>query len=685
MPVTSPEDYQRAHGAPRPRHGNVVFLAPNEPTPPSSPPTGQIATADFNGFYGIPGQLAANTDEVLALYSDGSFDLYRAILSDPQAHSAFQQRRRAVVQRPWKVDAGATDATAEKAADALRDQINALDWDGITNKMLYGVWYGYSVGELVYEPDGGLWAISDIIVPKREAFKFTPTGELRYLPSNAALQGVPVPPRKFWTFRSGDEHSFEWYGKGLAHFCYWPWFYKRGGWRYWARYLEKYSAPTAIGKYPEHLAQDSSPEARAAKAALLSAVRAVHVDAGIITSKETEIELLESARSGADYQAFKKENDDDLSKVILSQTMTTDAKAAGLGSQQAKVHEGVKDEVVRADSDLLTGAFNRGPSRWWTDFNFGPDVAAPVVYREMEDPEDVDDIAARDKTLFDMGYRRTEESFREVYGDGYERKEEEPPELVDPNNPDGQRAPRNPAFLAGDPKPLYVKRDVVNAREIIAWAQGQGIPNLLPANELHVTIAYSRRPVDWMQMGTDFGGSKYTINEGGPRQVERFAEGGPVVLLFLDDGLKWRNEGMRDRGASWDHDDYRPHISLTYDPGDLDLTTVEPYRGKIVLGPEVFEDLDDDWQSGKTFAAEVDGDAIDRIVAALTEPGQAVFAEIAAEARDAVAGAATLDAARIALLDVLERLPTDKLGEVLGRAGIAARAAAQAGVEDEVA
>lgn len=526
MAVSSPEAYQRL-GAPRPRQGNVVFLAPNEPTAPSSPPTGQIATADFNGFYGIPGQLAANTDEVLALYSDGSFDLYRAILSDPQAHSAFQQRRRAVVQRPWKVDAGADDATAKKAADALRDQINALDWDGITNKMLYGVWYGYSVGELVYQPDGGLWAIADIIVPKREAFKFTQEGELRYLPSNAALQGVPVPPRKFWTFRSGDEHSFEFYGKGLAHFCYWPWFYKRGGWRYWSRYLEKYSAPTAIGKYPEHLAQDQSAEARAAKNALLAAVRAVHVDAGIITSKETEIELLESARSGADYQAFKNENDLDLTKVILSQTMTTED---GSSRSQSETHKEVRDEVVRGDSDLLTGSFNRQAARWWTDFNFGPDVAAPVVYREMEDPEDVDDIATRDKTLFDMGYRRTEESFREVYGDGYERKEEEPPELVDPNAPDGQRAPRNPAF-----------------------------------------------------------------------------------------------------------------------------------------------------------AAEVDGDAIDRIVAALTESGAAVFAEIAAEARDAVAGAATLDAARIALLDVLERLPTDKLGEVLGRAGIAARAAAQAGVEDAVA
>ena len=45
------------------------------------------------------------------------------------------------------------------------------------------------------------------------------------------------------------------------------------------------------------------------------------------------------------------------------------------------------------------------------------------------------------------------------------------------------------------------------------------------------------------------------------------------------------------RGASHDYPDYQPHISLTGEPVNLD--GVEPYRGEIVLGPEVFAEVDE--------------------------------------------------------------------------------------------
>jgi uncharacterized protein len=60
--------------------------------------------------------------------------------------------------------------------------------------------------------------------------------------------------------------------------------------------------------------------------------------------------------------------------------------------------------------------------------------------------------------------------------------------------------------------------------------------------------------------------------------------------------LKWRHASILSEGASWDYADYQPHITITYDKGDVDLATVEPYRGKIVLGPEIFAEVDEDWQ-----------------------------------------------------------------------------------------
>jgi len=152
------------------------------------------------------------------------------------------------------------------------------------------------------------------------------------------------------------------------------------------------------------------------------------------------------------------------------------------------------------------------------------------------------------------------------------------------------------------PKSLYVRRNVTNAKEIIAWAKAQGFSTTLNADDMHVTVCYSKEPVDWLSVGEDWTGNEkgeVVVGPGGPRVVEKWAtrngKGDVVVLQFSSSALQYRHMDLKARGASWDFPEYIPHISITYDPGDVDVDDVEPYRGKIVLGPEIFEEIDDDW------------------------------------------------------------------------------------------
>lgn len=152
------------------------------------------------------------------------------------------------------------------------------------------------------------------------------------------------------------------------------------------------------------------------------------------------------------------------------------------------------------------------------------------------------------------------------------------------------RRAANDAWMLEDwaAKPLYVRRDVINRDEIVKWAQSQGFTDIVP--DLHVTITYSRTPVDWMAMGESWRG-KLEIEPGGPRLVEALGPDGKYkALLFTAYELTSRNQDMRDKGASFDWPEYQPHISIQIG-GDIDLSKVEPYRGKIVLGPEIFEDI----------------------------------------------------------------------------------------------
>lgn len=144
------------------------------------------------------------------------------------------------------------------------------------------------------------------------------------------------------------------------------------------------------------------------------------------------------------------------------------------------------------------------------------------------------------------------------------------------------------------PRSLYVSRKVVNADEIAVWAKEQGIGEL--RDDLHVTVAYSRQAFDWIKAGNanewrDDGKDQLMIPEGGPRAVEPLG-GMSAVLLFASSQLCWRHESIIRAGGSHDYPDYTPHISLTKAP--IDLSKVEPYRGRIVLGPEVFEEIRED-------------------------------------------------------------------------------------------
>ena len=141
------------------------------------------------------------------------------------------------------------------------------------------------------------------------------------------------------------------------------------------------------------------------------------------------------------------------------------------------------------------------------------------------------------------------------------------------------------------PRTLYVRRDVLNRADIVRWATDQGFTDIVP--DLHVTIAYSRQMVDWFKVGTSWA-DRLEIGAGGPRQMDAFGTDGKYkVLLITAPELVWRNREIIENGASWDHEEYQPHITIQIG-GDGDIAQVKPYAGKIILGPEIFEELRDD-------------------------------------------------------------------------------------------
>jgi len=342
-----------------------------------------------------------------------NFEIFEGVLMDTQVQSALQDRRLALVSKEWNVLPASESAQDKAAAEFMRELLDEIRWDDVTEKMHWGVYYGFSVAELMYRRDGRFITVDKVISRKRPRFRFDIDGQLRLLTRKNAVDGEIMPPAKFWRFATGGDNHENPYGIGLAHWLYWPVYFKNNGLKFWSIYLDKFAMPTALGQHDygpndERLGQ------------LVEALQAIHTDSGVAMPKGVEITLLEAKRSGTtDYETFCSYMDKAIAKVTVGQSASLEPTAGKLGNE--KLQSDVRADLIKADADLICESWNRGPARWLTAWNF-PGAKPPRVFRAVEPEEDLDARATRDKTLFEIGFKPTMDYITETYGEGYEEK-----------------------------------------------------------------------------------------------------------------------------------------------------------------------------------------------------------------------------------------------------------------------
>ncbi len=357
---------------------------------------------------GLP--LLLPTDTVLQLKGVGDYRVYMEVMRDDEVKASFGQRVRAVISRPWEVTPGGNKLIDKNAAKFVNKVIDNLKFDDLTEKMLYGVFYGYSVSELIWAEQDNQWVVTDIKVRDRRRFGFNPDMELR-MKTMQNIMGEALPPYKFWSFNCGADHDDEPYGIGLAHWLYWPVFFKRNGIRFWLTFLEKFGTPTAKGTYPA-----GTPETD--QDALLNALRDIQNDSAFIVPEGMTAELLEASRSGtADYKGLVDIMNNAINKVIVGQTASSQGTPGRLGNDD--LQGDVRLDIVKADADLISMSLNATVVKWLVDFNFAG-AAYPQVWRIVEEPEDLVARSERDKNVKDLGFKPKLEYVTKTYGDDWE-------------------------------------------------------------------------------------------------------------------------------------------------------------------------------------------------------------------------------------------------------------------------
>ena len=353
-------------------------------------------------------------DDTILLTKGRDYRLYRETLRDDQCASTFGDRRLAVTSKEWEVDAASDSALDVAAAEFIREELNRIEWDRITDRMLYARWYGHAVAECLYFPDGELVRLADIRVRDRARFAYSTDGGVWLLTERG--QWERMPDRKFWTVSVGADHDDSPFGLGLAHYAYWPVFFKRNGLKFWLVFAEKFGSPTAVGKIPGGKWDDEE-----LKDAVLDALQSFASESAIVVPEEATVELLEAARSGAGtYDELYDRMNEALAKIIVGQTASSQGTPGRLGNEDLQAD--VRLDLVKADADLVCQSFTRQVATWLTEWNF-PGAGVPRVWRKVEPEEDLKTAAETDAAIKALGYTPSEEYIQSRYGSHWTKAE----------------------------------------------------------------------------------------------------------------------------------------------------------------------------------------------------------------------------------------------------------------------
>lgn len=264
---------------------------------------------------------------------------------DGHIFSEMDKRKRAVVSLDWDIKPPRDASAAEKSLAGWVKEIllDMPDFSSIVVNMLDALGHGYSCSEIEWQTLGKEKLPKDICHRPPSWFMVSPYDQNKLMLRNLTSLG-----EELWTFgwikhvqkaKSGYLPR-----AGLHRVLAWPFLFKNYSVRDLAEFLEIYGLPLRLGKYPPG-ASDKE------KATLLRAVMSIGHDAAGIIPQGMEIDFKDAAKGQHDpFQAMIDWCERTESKVIVGQTLSSEARATGMGSGVADVHNEVRHDLRAADA-----------------------------------------------------------------------------------------------------------------------------------------------------------------------------------------------------------------------------------------------------------------------------------------------------------------------------------------------
>jgi phage gp29-like protein len=328
---------------------------------------------------------------------------------DPNLQSLLQTRVLAVSGLELLCEPTGKKLADKKAAEYVQDMLQSEYVEGILpHLLLNGVYLGFSVAQKFVDTSVQPWTITSIADVDSSFITFSKHDARTPLLFPAEPGGTlqPLAQGKFIYHRPGLISG----NPATSSIAYTALFYyalKQLSLMAWADYIELFGVPVRVGKYAP--GTGNTAQGKKDLAVLRRALQDLGGDAWAMLPENMKIELLESAQRTSSTDMYEKHVrflDEQIAKLVLGGSLTSGTGNTGSGGSQGLgvVHNELRIDILKADAKSLATTLRRDLVKWQVQWNFGPTVAVPRVYFQIEEAEDVQAKVEAVCQLMDRGF-----------------------------------------------------------------------------------------------------------------------------------------------------------------------------------------------------------------------------------------------------------------------------------------
>lgn len=344
-----------------------------------------------------------NNPDVLFGKTGANMGIFEEMLQDAHIYAKLEQLKDRVFGMQWDVRPVDNEDESSQVASFVKNCLTSIGLKQLLQDMMMAVEYGFSVVEIVWEEKDGVWLPEKALGRRPDRFSFTSDGSLALTDGMATL---PLNEEyKFIVHRNSPKNENP-YGTPVLSKCYWPWMFKKAGFRYWLTVAEKYGVPTVLALFDSIDDTDSRERAKE----LADNLYNIQSDAAVALANVDSVQVLETKGTSQDFSELVNICNSEISKAITGEILTSDTSSNGsysLAKQHLETLQVKSDKVAKAIAETVS----RTIVKWIVELNFS-DARAPEFVLDLRAEAEWDVI----KDAIELGFDVDKEEVAKRFG-----------------------------------------------------------------------------------------------------------------------------------------------------------------------------------------------------------------------------------------------------------------------------